>query len=54
MMWTEGEVIQWEHDGKIPKLAMDKDRTLHFCPDWDFMLINKENHEYDACLCDVD
>lgn len=25
--------------------------TLHFCPEWDYLLIDKNDPEYEACLC---
>jgi len=24
---------------------------LHFCPEWDFLLIDKSDGEFDACQC---
>ena len=45
----------WEIEQRIPAWAIAEFPTLHFCPDWDFMLISTEHgpEEMLACLCDM-
>lgn len=27
--------------------------TPHYCPDWDYLLIDKNDGEFECCLCDL-
>ncbi len=29
-------------------------KSLHFCPDWDYMAIHSLSPEFQACLCNKD
>lgn len=34
---------KWSQEGRL---------HVHYCPDWDFMLLHSETPEYQACCCD--
>lgn len=36
---------------EIPDDMKDKYPRLHFCEDWDFMLINDDDPEFEVCNC---
>lgn len=29
-------------------------KSVHLCPDWDFMAIHAQSPEFEACCCDKD
>lgn len=35
----------------IPAEEILKEPTLHFCPDWDDLVIDKNDPEFECCLC---
>ena len=41
----------WTVMGKIPQEELDKDNTLHFCPDWDELVISSSDPEFLCCTC---
>jgi len=41
--------IQFRNE--IPDEYRIKYPRLHFCPEWDFMLINDDDPEFEACSC---
>lgn len=50
---TNEQIRDIESGGIIPTRLKEKDHTLHFCPDWDFMLIAHGDPEWEACCCDI-
>lgn len=40
-----------ERSGVIPDECRFLNTTLHFCPDWDGLLIDDNDPEYDNCGC---
>lgn len=40
-----------ERNGRIPKKYNEDNPTLHFCREWDFLLIDDGDVEFEACLC---
>lgn len=42
---------QIERDGVIPPECSFLNPTLHFCPDWDGMLIDDSDPEFAKCTC---
>lgn len=49
---TPHEIHSYEKAGRFPKPLKEQNPTLHFCKEWDFMLIDKTDPEFEACLCD--
>lgn len=49
--WPQWFYIHCERTGKIPKAVLKSDPTLHFCPEWDYLLIDSSIGEYVACSC---
>ncbi|USM11538.1 hypothetical protein vBCbaSRXM_93 [Citromicrobium phage vB_CbaS-RXM] len=43
-----------ERTGVIPEECKFLNPSLHFCPDWDGMLIDAADPEYEYCYCDKD
>lgn len=42
---------QIEREGRIPDECLFLNPTLHLCPDWDFLLIDSGDPEFEACCC---
>lgn len=40
-----------ERTGKIPDECKFLNPTLHFCPDWDGLLIDESDPEFETCHC---
>ena len=40
-----------EHSGVIPEECTFLNPTLHFCPDWNDMLIDSGDVEFEKCKC---
>lgn len=40
-----------ERVGTIPQECQFMNPTLHLCPDWDGLLIDETDPEYEACHC---
>lgn len=38
-------------EGRIPKELYDKYPSLHFCPNWDLLLIEENDPEFECCTC---
>lgn len=51
---TSSERKKIEKEQLIPPTTKAWDSSLHFCLDWDFMLISKHDPEAKACLCTPD
>lgn len=46
------DLIQYaEHHGEIPACFRDLEPTLHFCAEWDQMVICEHMPEFEACRC---
>ena len=53
---TPHEVHAFEKRGRIPDLVRMRREVsgrLHFCREWDFMLIDETDPEFKACLCQL-
>jgi hypothetical protein len=47
-------VVALERDTKLQLTREDHEAAagfLHFCDEWDFMLIDKDDPEFDCCIC---
>jgi hypothetical protein len=40
-----------ERTGVIPAECSFQNPTLHLCPDWDFLLIDDSDPEFETCTC---
>lgn len=40
-----------ERTGVIPPECSFQNPTLHLCPDWDFLLIDDSDPEFETCTC---
>jgi hypothetical protein len=40
-----------EREGVIPKECSFMNERLHFCPDWDGLLIDDSDPEFEHCRC---
>lgn len=43
-----------ERNGVIPQECIFLNPTLHFCMNWDHLLIDDSDPEYETCTCDKD
>ena len=48
---TEDEYRVFTKGGYIPLKYREREPTLHFCNEWDGMLIDKTDPEFEVCLC---
>lgn len=46
---TNEDVQRIEKIGVIPNRLKHRNPTLHFCKEWDFMLIDDSDPEWEAC-----
>lgn len=42
----------WKTGGELTPAEISK--GWHYCPDWDFMIINPDCSEAEACLCNLE
>lgn len=50
-MPTWKEKWEWMEQGKIPEDVAKANPTLHFCMEWDELLIEETDGEFDYCHC---
>lgn len=49
---TVDQKWKWMESGKaLPVWAREVSPTLHFCNEWDGLLIEEGDPEFEACLC---
>lgn len=48
--WNRGW-RRWEIRGRVPRWARLIEPTMHFCPEWDGLLISCEDMEAECCSC---
>lgn len=50
---TDNPELFWQinNSGVIPEELIEKYPTLHFCIEWDFLLIEEGMEEFECCLC---
>jgi len=51
LSWGQVREIETEAD-HIPEWALRRDPTLHFCPDWDYMLLGRHSSREELYICD--
>ena len=49
---TESENMDMEQQLFL-KYTREGKKSVHYCPEWDFMAIHDQSPEFDACLCDL-
>lgn len=50
---SPNECNKIEREETIPPECLFLNPTLHFCPDWDSMLIDDSDVEFECCCCDL-
>jgi hypothetical protein len=51
LRWPESTYLALENMGWIPEPIMKADPTLHFCCEWDYLLIDSSMWEHECCTC---
>ena len=49
--WDQRRLRAIDRAGVITEADMKGHPTLHFCPEWDGLVIDITCDEYEACLC---
>lgn len=49
--FSQSQKWQWLKEGKIPDWAIAESPTLHFCLDWDALVVEDGDPEYESCFC---
>ena len=49
---TDKDYISCVILGRVPDDIAEKNPTLHFCPEWDEMLIEEDTPEFESCNCE--
>ncbi len=49
---TDKDYISCVILGRVPDDIAEKNPTLHFCPEWDEMLIEEGTPEFESCNCE--
>ena len=54
-LWKDDpqEFMRIDKLGAIPPNLLDKYPTLHWCAEWDWMLVDGGCPEFDVCICEI-